>query len=189
VPRRELFNFAAATGGYIGMNYSSSSVLTSLAIVAAMVLAASLYPFARVSKLVTPSLERRWRVPTKPRGDAWEIPLPFTFREEEMAAGLVAYLSEYLENRRERVGTFAVMEHSPFAEPERVGVRGEGLARALRAEHRARHEMVFAKSATEARYIVTEGRPRISGPYDLWVKSCETFVREVREQLLTWRLA
>jgi hypothetical protein len=183
-----LFNFAAATGGYIGMNYSSSSVLTSLAIVAAMVLAASLYPFARVSKLVTPSLERRWRVPTKPRGDVWEIPLPFTFREEEMAAGLVAYLSEYLENRRERVGTFAVMEHSPLAEPGRVGVRARVWLAPYEQDIVQDARLVFARSPTEARYQASLLLRRLSGPYDLWVKSCEAFVREVREQLLTWRL-
>jgi hypothetical protein len=49
-------------------------------------------------------------------------------------------------------------------------------------------EIVLAKSATEARYIAIMRAVRESGPYDLWVKSCETFAREVREQLLTWRL-
>jgi hypothetical protein len=183
-----VFNFAAATGGVVGMNYSSSSVLTSLAIVAAMVLAASLYPFARVSKLVTPSLERRWRVPTKPRGDAWEIPLPFTFREEEMAAGLAAYLSEYLENRRERMGTFAVVEHAPFAEPGKVEVRARVWLAPYEQDIVQEARVVFARSPTEARYQTTLVARRLSGPYDLWVKSCEVFVREVREQLLTWRL-
>jgi hypothetical protein len=183
-----LFNFAAATGGYIGMNYSSSSVLASLAIVAAMVLAASLYPFARVSKLVTPSLERRWRVPTKPRGDVWEIPLPFTFREEEMAAGLVAYLSEYLENRRERMGTFAVMEHSASVEAGKAVVRARVWLAPYEQNIVQSAEIVLAKSATEARYIAIMRAVRESGPYDLWVKSCEAFAREVREQLLTWRL-
>lgn len=183
-----VFNFAAATGGYIGMNYSSSSVLTSLAVVAAMILAASLYPFAKVSKLITPSLERRWRIPTKPRGDTWEIPLPFTFREEEMAAGLIAYLSEYLENRRERVGTFAIMEHSPFVEPERAGVRASVWLAPYEQNIVQDARLTFARSPTEARYQTVLVIRRLSGPYDLWVKSCETFVREVREQLLTWRL-
>lgn len=183
-----LFNFAVATGGYVGMNYSSSSVLASLAVVTAMILAASLYPFAKVSRLVTPSLERKWRVPTKPRGDAWEIPLPFTFREEEMAAGLAAYLSEYLENKRERTGTFAVMEHYVRVEAGKVIVKARIWLAPYEQNIVQDAEIVLAKSATEARYIVTMKVTRESGPYDLWVKSCEIFVREVREQLLTWRL-
>jgi ABC-type antimicrobial peptide transport system permease subunit len=183
-----VFNFAVATGGFVGMNYSSSSVLTSLAVVTAMILAASIYPFARVSKLVTPSLERKWRAPTKPRGDTWEIPLPFTFREEEMAAGLAAYLSEYLENRRERVGAFAVMEHHVRAEAGRVAVKARIWLAPYEQNIVQDTEIVLAKSATEARYIVTMKAVRESGPYDLWVKSCETFIREMREQLLTWRL-
>jgi hypothetical protein len=183
-----VFNFAVATGGFVGMNYSSSSVLTSLAVVTAMILAASIYPFARVSKLVTPSLERKWRAPTKPRGDTWEIPLPFTFREEEMAAGLAAYLSEYLENRRERVGAFAVMEHHVRAEAGRVAVKARIWLAPYEQNIVQDTEIVLAKSATEARYIVTMKVVRESGPYDIWVKSCETFIREMREQLLTWRL-
>lgn len=182
------FNFAAATGGYVGMNYSSSSVFTSLAVVMAMILAASLYPFAKVSKLVTPSLERRWRVPTKPRGDVWEIPLPFTFREEEMAAGLAVYLSEYLENRRERIGAFAVIEHRAHVEAGRVVVRARIWLAPYEQNIVQDAEIVLAKSATEAKYLVEMKATRRSGPYDLWVKSCETFAREVREQLLTWRL-
>jgi len=183
-----VFNFAVATGGYVGMNYSSSSVLTSLAVVTAMILAASLYPFARVSKLVTPSLERKWRAPAKPRGDVWEIPLPFTFREEEMAAGLAAYLSEYLENKRERIGTFAVMEHYVRVEAGKVVVKARIWLAPYEQNIVQDTEIILAKSATEARYIVTMKATRESGPYDLWVKSCETFMREVREQLLTWRL-
>jgi len=182
------FNFAEATGGIVGMNYSSSSVLTSLGLAMAMVVAAAAYPFMRVSRLVTPSLERKWRIATKPRGDVWEIPLPFTFRERDAVVGLVAYLCEFLENRRERVGTFTVLDYAPFAEAERVGV----VARVWLAPYEQNivqeARLVLARSATEARYVTTLTANRISGPYDLWRKGCEIFAREVREQLLTWRL-
>lgn len=183
-----LANFAAATGGVVGMNYSSSSVLTSLGIVAALMLAVSAYPLASVSKTVTPSLERKWRIPTRPRGDTWEIPLPFTFREREMLAGLVAYLCEYLENRRERVGTFTVLDYRPFAEPERAGVRARVWLAPYEQNIIQEVAVSFSKSKTEARYLTTLTAQRVSGPYDLWRKGCETFAREIREQLLTWRL-
>jgi ABC-type antimicrobial peptide transport system permease subunit len=69
--------------GDVGINYSSSSVIISIGIVVALVLGASIYPIYRVALLITPSLERRWRITSKPKGDEWEISIPFRVKEEE----------------------------------------------------------------------------------------------------------
>ncbi len=183
-----LTNFAALTGGIIGMNYSSSSVLVGLAVTLLMVLLSALYPFLRVSKLVTPSLERRWRIPTKARGDVWEVPLPFTFKEREMVVGLVAYLCEYFENRRERMGTFAIMKYEPYSELGRVGIKAVVWLAPYEQNIIQEADVALVRSATEARYVAVMTARRVSGPYDAWLKSCEMFIRELREQFLTWRL-
>ncbi|MCX8184099.1 MAG: hypothetical protein N3F08_06755 [Crenarchaeota archaeon] len=74
-----------------------------------LVLAASLYPFYRVSVTVTPSLERKWRLQTRPKGDSWDIPIPFRIKEDDRAAGIAVFLHEYLWNKRiERAGVFTV---------------------------------------------------------------------------------
>lgn len=181
-------NFAALTGGIIGMNYSSSSVLVGLALAILMVLLASLYPFLKVSRIVTPSLERKWKIPTKPRGDVWEIPLPFTFKEREMVVGVTIYLCEYFENRRERMGTFAVLSYAPYSEPGRVGVRAKVWLAPFEQNIVQDVDVALLKSATEARYMTLVTAKRESGPHDTWLKSCDLFVRELREQFLTWRL-
>lgn len=181
-------NFAVLTGGVIGMNYSSSSVLVSLAVTFLMVLLSAFYPFLRVSKLVTPSLERKWKIPTKARGDVWEVPLPFTFKEWEMVAGLVMYLCEFFENRRERIGTFAVMNYEPYSEPGKVGVRATIWLAPYEQNLVQEVDIALVKSVTEARYVTVMTAKRASGPYDTWLKSSEIFIRELREQFLTWRL-
>jgi len=90
--------------------------VTSLAIVfillgaMAFSLLASLYPSLKASKLVTPSLERRWRVTQRPRGREWSISLPFVITEYEVL-GLLYFLKEYLE-------TYSIERTGPFYLPK-----------------------------------------------------------------------
>ncbi|HID91229.1 TPA: ABC transporter permease, partial [Candidatus Bathyarchaeota archaeon] len=57
-------------------NSASVFVIASLAAIVIAALASSSYPASVAAKLITPSLERRWKPPTKPKGDEWTIPLP-----------------------------------------------------------------------------------------------------------------
>ncbi|KYH42827.1 MAG: hypothetical protein AYL33_000500, partial [Candidatus Bathyarchaeota archaeon B63] len=81
---------AAYAPGAILTNYASAYIILSITASMGTVMASSIYPAIRASRLVTPSLERVWRVPTKPIGTEWTIPLPFSFTEEE-ALGALAY--------------------------------------------------------------------------------------------------
>ncbi|RLE82560.1 MAG: hypothetical protein DRJ51_00970 [Thermoprotei archaeon] len=183
------FNFALATGGMIGMNYSSSSVMVSLGLVVVLVLVASAYPFFKVARLVTPSLERRWKIPTKPRGDVWEIPLPFTFRDPNMVVGLVAFLREFLEAHKvERTGVFTVSDVTSEISLECSTIKAIVWLAPFEQNIRQSVELTFRMSKTEGRYLTLLSTKRISGPYDAWITSNEAFVRELRKQLLTWRL-
>lgn len=78
------------------VNYSSNMVIIAVitAILASLLSAA--YPAYLSSKLVTPSLERAWKVPTSPKGDVWEVPLPFFAVSETEAKSIFAYLHEFL---------------------------------------------------------------------------------------------
>ncbi|MEM2795120.1 MAG: FtsX-like permease family protein, partial [Thermofilaceae archaeon] len=65
-------------------NYASAAVILALIAVVSVCLVSALYPALKASQLITPSLERVWKPPTKPRGDLWEIvfPLRLTSRSE-----------------------------------------------------------------------------------------------------------
>jgi ABC-type antimicrobial peptide transport system permease subunit len=57
-------------------NYSAGIVVVAIALLMMATLIASVYPALKAGTLVTPSLERKWKIPTKPLGGTWEIPLP-----------------------------------------------------------------------------------------------------------------
>jgi len=174
---------------YVGVNYTSTSVIFSIGMVIIMVLSASLYPFYKVSKLVTPSLERRWKPPTKPKGDEWEIPLPFTYIDFNEVLGLVYYLSEiYREHTIERAGAYTVVEHRMFKEEEKAGIESVIWLPPYELNIRQKSLLVLYRSKTEGKYVTTLVLKRLSGPYVNWVNSNLGYIDELRKQFLTWRL-
>ena len=82
--------------GSVILNYSSSWVFIALGFSAVATILSSFYPMWIASRIVTPSLERLWKIPTKPRLDVWEIPLPFNIRTRSEVEGLIEYISEYI---------------------------------------------------------------------------------------------
>ncbi|MFB0523098.1 MAG: ABC transporter permease, partial [Candidatus Bathyarchaeia archaeon] len=80
----------------IVLNYYGTQVVFTIVVIMAMTVVASLYPMLRVSRLVTPSLERRWRLP-KAMGNEWRIPLPFVIAGEGEAVGMTNYLLELVD--------------------------------------------------------------------------------------------
>jgi len=142
------------------------------------------------TKLVTPSLERRWKVPTKPKGDNWEIPLPFVSSEAE-AGGILTFLKEFYEGH-------ALREESPifFAQDlsaeERAaeGARIKSLSATVAIEPYPRG---ISQRAT-VKAVMAEGRSsfaleltRVTGEQASWRNLNTPFIDEVRKQLLIWR--
>ncbi|MEM2936639.1 MAG: ABC transporter permease, partial [Candidatus Bathyarchaeia archaeon] len=82
----------------LALNYSSRFVLLSVTLAILGTIGASLYPLFVAGRLVTPSLERKWKI-AKPYGDKWTIILPFQADYKE-TLGVLAYLKEYLEGIR-----------------------------------------------------------------------------------------
>jgi len=171
------------------VNYTSSSVSVAIGSVIGLVLIASLYPLYKISTLVTPSLERKWRIPTKPHGDEWDIPIPFRIKDDEKAGGIAVFVREYLWNNRiERTGVFTV---------ETVDVSKTGPTVSITArvhlapyEQGIRQDIVLAitKSVTEQTYLVSLNLRRVSGTVDSWVRFNYPFIDEMRKQMLVWSL-
>jgi hypothetical protein len=76
-------------------NYASIAISTVLVLVLLSTLAAAAYPAYLASRIVTPSLERKWKVPRAPRGTFWDLPLPFRVPTEREAQAVLLYLQEY----------------------------------------------------------------------------------------------
>jgi len=76
-------------------NYASISISMIMVLVLASTLLAAAYPSQLAARIITPSLERKWKIPRAPRGTMWDIPMPFRVPSEEEALGLLLYLREY----------------------------------------------------------------------------------------------
>jgi len=185
-------SFVFKTFGIFGgvvTNYTSLSVAIAIGTIIVLVLLASLYPMYKVALIVTPSLERRWRIETKPKGDLWEIPIPFRVKDDEKAMGIAAFLKEYLWNKRiERAENFTVEEVSAKRENSALVVRSRVWLPPYEENIRHDIEIKITKSKTELKYLIEMNMRRVSGTYESWVKFSYPFVDEVRKQLLMWSL-
>jgi len=175
--------------GEMVTNYTSLSVALAIGTIVVLVILASVYPMYRVALIVTPSLERRWRLETRPKGDVWEIPIPFRVKDEEKAMGIAAFLKEYLWNKRiERSEDFTVEDVSTSKQESTLTIRSRVWLPPYEQNIRHDVEMTLTKSKTELKYLINMKMKRVSGPHEAWVKFSYPFVDEVRKQLLMWSL-
>jgi ABC-type lipoprotein release transport system permease subunit len=174
LPAEHVFNFASAF-----------TIVGTLAIIGAS-LAAVAYPSYLASRLITPSLERKWRPPTKPRGDLWEIPLPMSVPSEAEARGVLAYLHEYYSGAGAvKEGVHVVREVAPPDYQAKTLSMTVALA-PLEAgvQQKVEIEAVYDRGAN--RYVFLARIRRLSGPDRPWVDGNYKFVDDLRKQMLMW---
>jgi len=173
------------------VNYSSYFVVLSLLLSIAMTASSAAYPAVVAARALTPSLERRYKI-TKPRGDLWEIPMPFTIAGDEELKGFINYLYEFLNAyRMERMGAFMIRN---LTVKEEV-VRGEKLLSLSAIVHLSPYEQGIVQEATlRARYDAASRKylfllvlKRLEGIYTLWVQNNRPFIDAVRKQFLVWK--
>jgi len=183
-----VFHYLGAFEGIV-INYTSLSVAIAIGSIILLVLLASLYPMYRVALIVTPSLERRWRIESKPKGDIWDIPIPFRVKDERKAVGITVYLKEYLWNKRvERAGDFTVEDVSVKREDTSLVIRARVWLPPYEENIRQDAVITISKSKTELKYMIDMQMKRVSGAYESWMRFSYPFVDEIRKQLLTWSL-
>jgi len=179
----DTFNLMPA-GHYV--NYASSFVVVAIASTIVTSLLASLYPASKASKLSVPSLTRKWRIPTPPKGDEWFVPLPFVASKEE-ARGMLEYIKEYIDASRGTYGAFAA-ESSEWW----IGPDSEGIISVMRL---APYDLgivqrVTIRSIEEADSSLRSFEVDIhrrGGHVDTWMLSNKVFLDLVRKQFLFWR--
>jgi len=172
-------------------NIASSWIITSIAVSIAATFLATLYPALKAYKLVTPSLERSWKISTEPRGDEWEIPLPYNIQKREVM-GVLAFMYEFFQaHTTEESGKFWVrdLRITEYEEAD-VSVKSlEMIARIVPYEANIEQKcnLMFICKADSDRYSVALRITRIFGILTAWKHSNRTFIDQIRKQLLTWR--
>jgi len=175
------------------LNYSSTAVVFTMALVMGIVLLSAIYPARLASRLAVPAESARWEVPT-PVGDRVRMELPFTV-SDHTARGASAFLHEWLALHTEAgVGQFISDHASVFRQGALRGVRASvwlspfdlGVAQHVQIEIAPATDSSSTNPESTLFQVVIE-MTRQSGQASNWVRSMRGFVVELRKQFLLWR--
>jgi hypothetical protein len=170
------------------LNYASTFVVIGIGLLMAMVILSTIYPAWQASRLVTPSLKRRWELSTKPHGDRWLIPLPFTLEKSE-TRGALMYLKEFAEASTATYGIFKVMiETIKYEKAEKASILSFNTMLAP-YDLGIQQTVKIVASPTldgESNAFVIDIL-RLTGQRDPWMLANYRFVDRIRKQLLLWR--
>ncbi|MGC8935452.1 MAG: M28 family peptidase [Thermoproteota archaeon] len=169
------------------LNATSISVIMAILAGVASTLLAMAYPIYLASKLITPSLERRWKIPTKPKGNIWEIPLPFSLTEEREVNGVYVFLEEYFKaHSSETPDPFIVRSIKTDIKNKVQELLVSLMPLESGVYQRATISSKFYEDVRKFDFVLR--LEKIEGTPDTWVVLNYGFVDAVRKQLLTWRL-
>ncbi|MEM2150886.1 MAG: FtsX-like permease family protein [Candidatus Bathyarchaeia archaeon] len=170
-------------------NYASTFVLLALLIAQSLALLSSLYPSYKASTMITPSLERKWKLPS-PEGDVWEIVLPFTATKEEIF-GVMNFIKEYLSlYQADRSGAFmtrSLAEEVLQEEAEKLPLL---KAEILLAPFDLGITQLFVLEPYKlgsSRYGLRIRLSKLYGVRSAWISGNRAFIDGIRKQLLLWR--
>ncbi|MEM2438872.1 MAG: FtsX-like permease family protein [Candidatus Bathyarchaeia archaeon] len=167
-------------------NFSSSFVIIAVISSIVTTISATIYPATKASRILTPSIERRFKLP-KPRGDEWEILFPF-YESKREAYGLVMFMKEYFEGHKvEGAGTFIASN---------INIERKALETSVSAiiwlapydagiRQYVKFSIIMIPEAQQCQAKIYIRRE--TGLKGGWVASNYRFIREIRRQLLIWR--
>jgi hypothetical protein len=169
-------------------NYSSTAVLIIIVIILAFCLSSTAYPAYIAAKMITPSYERKWKISSKPKGNEWEIPLPFIVSKREVV-GLFKFLIEYYSNiGEESIRTFK------FRSEIKLDLRSEGPSISsivALAPYDANITQLFTLKAIPVKdqYTFSVILKQLTGieSKTAWISSNYNFIDSIRKQFLIWR--
>jgi len=169
-------------------NYSSGFVINTILFTMGSIIIASLYPLYKASKLVTPSLERKWRLRAVKERDQIIVALPFVANGEEVPVVLY-YIAEFFESHKgERIEVFSTRELNFTAsrEPLKCDLNAVVSVEPYEAGV-TQHVKIIVTDIGGNRYTFHLIIKRLSGIISAWQASLYKFVNEVRKQFLLWR--
>lgn len=173
-------------------NFASTFVVMAITLSVLVVLASTAYPMVKASRLVTPSLERRFRLRMKPRGEEMTVAMPFVATGDEVPA-ILAFMKEYMEGLKvEHAGPFSTLD-IPVYKEETVGWKTVQSmeAKVALAPYDANvsqlTRLVATRKAGEERYTFEVYVRMLTGASELWRRANAPFTTAIRTQLLIWR--
>jgi hypothetical protein len=173
------------------LNPTSSVTASMILITIGVTLAANVYPMIKAGRVVTPSLERTWRMSTKPIGDDWSIPLPFVVKAEE-ADGVLCYMSEFFSLHKGKDALDFMVINLSYEEvtegkKEIRKVGFDGMIEPYSEGIKQRMELYISTSIDKKELSIGILIKRLLGSKRMWMEKNHKVVSLVREQLLLWR--
>ncbi|MEM2922208.1 MAG: ABC transporter permease, partial [Candidatus Bathyarchaeia archaeon] len=160
-------------------NFASTFTVVGLLTIIIASLAAVSYPTLLASRIITPSLERRWKLKTKPKGDEWDVALPTSATSLEETRGILAYLYEYYTGAGAvREGIYVTREVMK-PDYESLGLDLVMSLVPLEMGVRQKVRIVSVLDRRVNRYAVTVHLSRLSGPQNVWETSNYGFIDDL----------
>lgn len=177
----------------INLNYSSTAAVWTALLVVFIVLLSTLYPAKKAADISVPDETRKMRLP-KPEGDDWVFDFPFTVSGAE-SLGVIMFLRSYFQAHDEdSIGRFCADD---------IGVLGRllddgrlqytlesmvwvapldmGISQKVRI-------IAMPDPEDEKIYLLRFNIHRESGEVDTWRRINGGFLKDIRKQMLIWRL-
>jgi len=176
----------------MSLNYSSMSAVWSAVLVLLVVMGSTAWPAIMAGKVSVPDETRKMKLP-KPTGDVWDLRFPFTVSSRE-ALGVMAFLRQYFKsNDEDSVGAFTadnielyteqkgelrhiIVEADVWVAPLDMGISQHVAIRAIPDPDEPEITALF--------FTIT----RKSGEFATWSRMNVGFLKDLRKQLLIWRL-
>jgi ABC-type lipoprotein release transport system permease subunit len=171
--------------GFVSNTSSLATVVVLIASISSIILA-TIYPAIIASRLITPSLERKWKITTKPKGDEWTIPLPVSVESDTEVYGIINYLSEYFSAHTvESEQPFIVMDIKPSREEKALIT----TMRLLPLESNVIQELMVRsyRPENETKWFFSVDIKKLAGVPTVWASTNRIVVDAIRKQLLLWR--
>gem|GEM_PF-469054 len=168
-------------------NVSSGVVIIVMGIMMLATMLSSVYPVTKASKLVTPSLLRKWRIGSKPVGNLWSIGLPFSATTNE-AIGVLGFLSEFFEaSATERTGPFMLLRSSQLLHRGNERILNVRLQLSPFDAGIIQDFEVISRPVAADKYGFEILITRINGLESLWITTNKSLLDIIRKQFLIWR--
>lgn len=164
-------------------NFTALSISIVIGLSLLSTLLSTLYPSLVASKLAIPSLKRKWTIPTSPKGNIWEIPLPFVLKGLSEVTGLLIYLTEYFNlQTSESLGGFLTKKVDFSLSEMEINVNMDLLPIDLQVSQNVK--IKFKK--IDDKFAPTVIIEKISGSDSDWASLNRRIIMGIREQILTW---
>jgi ABC-type antimicrobial peptide transport system permease subunit len=168
-------------------NVSSGVVIIVMGIMIMATMLSSIYPVSKASKMVTPSLLRKWRIGSKPVGNLWSVGLPFSATPNE-AIGVLGFLGEFFEaSATERTGLFMLLKPVQLIREDNRRILSTRLQLSpFDAGVIQDFEIICSQMAAD-KYSFEILIKRVEGLESLWITTNKALLDVIRKQFLIWR--